>query len=259
MSDLFFLQTKFQHYLLLSDNNIADDIVETEKVSTEVRLGIYNNAYRSRLIEAFAANYPVIQIYLGHEQFETLANEYIDRYPSHYRSIRWFGDRLELFLQENEPYKNHSYLSELANVEWVMTLVFDAHDSDVATLDTLNRIPPESWIDMRLIPHPSMHLIQSSWNTIPVWDAITREESPDEISKNAAPITWIFWRNDLINYFYSLTNDEACAIKALCKELTFGDICEALCEWIDENEVAVRAASLLKGWITSGLIAEIKY
>jgi len=259
MKDLLTLQNKFQEHLLHSQNDIFNYIVSTEKVPIDIRLSIYSHAYRSRLLEALATNYPIMQVYLGHEQFEELGNAYIDRYPSHFRSIRWFGDQLENFLRENTPYSDFPYLSELAKVEWTMTLVFDAANSDVVKLEHLGSISPECWIDMRLLVHPSAHLISLSWNVVPIWQALSKDESPCELLQSDMPIPWIFWRSNLINQYCSLTNDEASALDAMLKGNTFGDVCEVLCQFVDEKEVAMRAASLLKGWISAGLIAEIKY
>lgn len=259
MKSLLTLQNKFQEHLLHSQNDIFNYIVNTEKVPTDVRLSIYSHAYRSRLLEALASNYPSMQLYLGSEQFETLGNAYIDRYPSHFRSIRWFGDQLENFLRENKPYNDFPYLSELAKVEWIMTLVFDAANNDVVILENLTSIPPECWVDMHLQAHPSAHLIQLSWNVVPIWQALSQDESPCELLQSDMPISWFFWRSNLINQYCSLTNDEASALDAMLKGNTFGEICEVLCHFVDEKEVAMRAASLLKGWISAGLIAEIKY
>lgn len=259
MSELFTLQNKFQEHLLTSDNEIFHDIVSTEKVPTDVRLSIYSEAYRSRLLEALATNFSVLQIYLGHEQFEALAYEYIDMFPSHFRSIRWFGDHLENYLQENEPYSDYPYLAELAKIEWTQTIVFDAMNSDVVTQELLGKIPPESWVDMCFDVHPSVHLLQLSWNTVSIWQALSQEESPEELRKSDMPVTWMFWRQNLINYYCSLTSDEEFAFVAVLKGKSFGEICEGLCDFVDEEEVAMRAASLLKGWIAADLITKIKY
>src|SRR3990167_11289209 len=95
------LQTQFQDYLLNSNPLFRKCIVTTKKIPAEARLAIYSNAYRSRLIEALAANYPVLQTYLGCEQFEELGQAYLHACPSSFRSIRWFGDQLVNFLNEH--------------------------------------------------------------------------------------------------------------------------------------------------------------
>lgn len=259
MTGLLTLQTTFQEHLLQLETDIFNYIINTENVPADVRLSIYSHAYRSRLLEALASNYPILQIYLGSEQFDMLGNSYIDRYPSHFRSIRWFGDQLENFLRENIPYSDFPYLSELAKVEWTMTVVFDAADSTLINLENLGSIPPECWVDMRLLAHPSAHLIQLSWNVVPIWQALCEDESPPELFQSDTTTSWIFWRSNLINQYCSLTNDEASAFAVMLKGSTFGDICDVLCQFLDEKDVALRAASLLNGWISAGLISEIIY
>lgn len=259
MSDLLNLQDKFHHYLLKGHVEFQKLIVSTEKVPAETRLAIYSNAYRFRLLEALASNYSVLSVYLGEEIFKKMAFDYIDQYPSHYRSIRWFGDQLANFLNNHHEYNEFPYLSELAQFEWSMTLVFDAADSAILQIEEIAHIPPESWINMRLRAHPSTHRINLSWNVVQIWEAILEGQSPPESVQNPSQIPWILWRRDLINRFSSLTEDEAWAIDAVLKELTFGEICEGLCQWVEEQDAGMHAASLLKGWIQSGLLAEVKF
>ena len=236
-----------------SDLAIQKDIISTEKVSANIRLKIYSDAYQSRLVEALASNYPILQTYLGDEHFEELSHAYINKYPSHFRSIRWFGDQLEHFLMEHPDYHTFPYLAELAKLEWTMTLTFDAADSCLVEIEDMMNLSPESWVDMRLIAHPSTRLVNFSWNVVQIW-----QDSSQKPEKNQTPTSWIFWRKDLVNQYCSLPIDEAFALDAMLKGMTFGEICEGLCQWIDEQKAAERAASLLKGWISSGLIAEVK-
>src|SRR5690348_15127611 len=104
MNHLMNLQNKFQSYLITADCDINVEIEETKKVSAETRLGIYRDAYRFRLIDALASNYPILQKYLGDDAFQELALLYIDAHPSLFRSIRWFGNQLENFLRKHEKY-----------------------------------------------------------------------------------------------------------------------------------------------------------
>ncbi len=258
MSELFLLQNKFQEYLLNSKNDISNHIIETETVSANTRLFIYSNAYRSRLLKALAANYPVMQAYLGHEQFKTLSHTYIDTYPSHSRSIRWFGDQLENFLRENVSFNHLPYLAELAKVEWTMTLVFDSANASVVTLEVFKHIPAKCWVDMRLIAHPSVHSIHLSWNVVPIWHAISQKKLPENFLQSESQVAWILWRKDLIHYYCSLAHDEVCALDAMLKGFSFGEICKLLCQWMDEQDVAMRAAALLKEWIINGWVAGIE-
>jgi len=258
MNGLMNLQNKFQAYLMLSDCCIKDEIVGTGKVPVEVRLEIYGNAYRSRLVEALASNYPMLQIYLGDEQFEELGHAYMNANPSIFRSIRWFGDQFENFLNQHSDCQSYPYLAELAKLEWTMTLTFDATDHCLITMEDISNLSPEAWTDMRLIAHPSAHLIEFSWNVVQIWQDLSQEKIPVDPIQNEIPISWVFWRKDLVNQYCSLPQDESFAMNAMLKGMTFGEICEGLCQWVNEDEAAMRAASLLKGWIVSGLISEVQ-
>ena len=68
---------------------------------------------------------------------------------------------------------------------------------------------------------------------------------------------FVLWRNGLTSQFSSLSEDEAWAIDAMIKGLTFGELCEGLCQWVDEEEAGMHAASLLKGWIMMGFITAV--
>jgi len=258
MTNLMNLQNKFQSYLVNLDSNIKSDIEETKKVSATTRLQIYSNAYRFRLIDALSSNYPMMQKYLGDDSFHELALLYIDAYPSTFRSIRWFGDQLEIFLRDHNKYNELPYLAELSKLEWHMTLTFDAPDYEVIDIEEIKQIPPDVWAIMRFIPHPSVYLLDFQWNVIQIWKNLSEDSHPDEPMKYDISIPYIFWRKDLINQYCSLPQDERYAIDSMMNGHTFGEICEGLCQWVDEQHAALRAASLLKGWINSGLISAIE-
>ena len=55
-------------------------------------LGIYQHAYRARLVAALRDNHEVLALALGDDAFDAIAQAYIDAHPSRFASIRWFGD-----------------------------------------------------------------------------------------------------------------------------------------------------------------------
>ncbi len=244
------LQNNFQEYLMQEKQDIKQSIMSTEKVSAEMRLAIYGEAYRSRLHEALEASYPALKKYLGEEEFEKLCYRYIDANPSVYRSIRWYGDQLAQFLKD-------PFLSELATLEWTLALVFDAKGGSVFQLQAMSALSPDSWADMKFIMHSSVYRLNFSWNTMQIWQKLMEEVSPPTLKKNARSEGWILWRQELTSRYASLPQDEAWGLDALLNGATFGELCEGLCEWVAEEEVALRAASLLKGWITAGLIVDV--
>ena len=69
---------------------------------------------------------------------------------------------------------------------------------------------------------------------------------------------WLIWREQLVTRFRSMQIDEQRSFDAMCEGGHFNEVCEALAPLMSEDEVPLRIASLLKGWITQGLISGIE-
>ncbi|HAT8907783.1 TPA: DUF2063 domain-containing protein [Legionella pneumophila subsp. pneumophila] len=258
MKSLLTLQAQFQEFIYSGQGSIKESIVPTKLVSTETRLNIYKDGYRLRLIECLAANYPALYAYLGTEEFEKLSARYIDSYPSAYRSIRWYGDRLPELIKKYYA-KSCYYLYELAELEWKMTLAFDAADDTVLNVEEMAAVPPESWAEMGFVLHSSVHRLDFCWNVFSLWQALVNNLEIPELKDSPAATGWVLWRgqNYIIQY-YSLSEEEAWALDALIQGSSFGAICEGLCQWMPAEEVGMKAASYLKNWIQNGLLSQCR-
>lgn len=257
MTELSNLQDQFQCFIRSGESEISDAIVPTESVSVATRLGIYRDAYKLRLIESLTTSFPALHSYLGTEEFQKLCCAYIDNHPSSYRSIRWYGDALSAYVKKyyDKPY---SYLSELADFEWNMTLAFDAADDAVLRVEDMANVAPESWADLQFTLHSSVMRLNYSWNTIPIWQALINDHELPQWNKSAHPVPWVLWRSpDYMIQFYSLSEAEAWALDAIIQGGSFGALCDGLCQWIPMEEVGMRAASYLKNWIQSGFLSQL--
>jgi len=258
MNNLIALQKQMQNHLLSGDTIINESIVKTEKVTRERRLAIYREAYQIRLVDSLASNFPCLLIYIGRDAFNKIGLAYLDTFPSTYRSIRWFGDKLPNFLHDFYD-EEHAYIAELAEFEWKLTLSFDANDTDILMIEQMAAVPPEAWAEVTFTAHPSLQRMNFFWNSVAIWQALSEEENPEPPIKNTSPAAWVLWRHDFINHFYELEQDEAWAMDALLAAANFGELCEGLCQWHNPDVVGMRAATLLKKWIQSGLLASLNY
>jgi hypothetical protein len=68
-------------------------------------------------------------------------------------------------------------------------------------------------------------------------------------------VRWLLWRRELKNYFRSLDAVEGTALDAAWRDLTFAEICAAMTEWLPEEQIPLRAATLIGTWADSGIIA----
>jgi len=258
MSELEQLQSGFQAYLMNNANGAAFTrfIVDDGKVSVEKRLGIYFDAYRLRLIEALSAAYPKLKMLLGDDLFNTVARAYISDYPSVYRNIRWYGDKLQLHLLFTLP--QHPIAAEMANFEWALALAFDAEDVAELKLQDLAAIPTGDWGALQFSFQPAMQLVPLHWNTVAVWKALDAEEVPPAPSEHDHYATWLIWRSDLNPQFRSLTEAESAALQMAMRGASFAEICANLEIELSADEAMLTAAQYLAGWIENGLISEVK-
>jgi hypothetical protein len=257
LRDLYQIQNEFQQFLLDKPSIIETQIVSSAKVPASQRLDIYRDAYFLRFLEVLTQDFPLLYTVLGDDKFEQLAREYINNFPSTYRSIRWFDKNLAHFMYDNEKYLQQPYLAEIAAFEWALTEAFDASDSVSIEVNTIAAIPFDKWPEMDFKLHPSLRRLKLQWDIIPLWSAF--QESKPLIMPEKFEITsdWLIWRNGYDIQFGSLLIEEATMLDAMAAGEKFNAICEKLCEWINEEEVALYTAGLLKRFIMDGLISNV--
>ncbi len=248
--DLASLQRAFQRHVLTGDPDISQCVAGTKSASVQQRLQVYSDAYRLRLIDAMAHNYPRLQELLGGEQFAHLASEYLQANPSQTSSVRWLGDRLSSFLQTRE---STALFADLARWEWAVATAFDAQD--VAAIDShaLASIAPDAWPGLRFRFHPSMQLLETRSNAAAVFKALTEGSSVPELCIESSQ-RWLLWRQDFTPRYRSLPDDELAALRTARGRGTFEQICESLAGFHEQDEVPLRAITLLKTWLGEELL-----
>jgi hypothetical protein len=251
------LQYSLQTHLLGEPSAIAEAIVDAPPLPALERLGIYRNAYQVRLIDALDNTYPVLHAVLGDEDFFALGEAFVAAHPSIHRSIRWYGSELADYLDAAPPYAEQPIFSELALLEWTLAAVFDSADAEPVRRAALAAVDAAAWSELTFEFHPSLRRLSLQWNTVAVWRAMSRDETPPDPECADHPVPWLLWRQDLQNYFRSMTADEAAALDAALNGGSFGDLCEALNAHLPVDEIPPRAASLLGLWTDSGIIVAI--
>ena len=251
------LQREMQRDLFGSASTISGSIAETAPLATEARLGIYRHAYVSRLVETLTDHYPVLHAILGDEDFETLCTSFVRAYPSVHRSIRWYGREIADFLGSHPPFQEQPILAEIARFEWTLAEAFDAADAGIIGRTALESVQPAEWADLTFSFHPSVRRLAFEWNTVAAWKAVTADTDPPQPERSPEAVEWLLWRRDLENYFRSLDPVEATSLDAAARGCSFAEICGGLTEHLPDDEVPLRAASLIATWLESGLLTSL--
>ena len=250
------LQKEFMAFLREDEPQIGERVVRQGKVDNETRLGIYRNAYHVRLRETIETDHSELGTYLGDNLFEQMVEGYIQHYPSHFRSLRDFSERLPQFLSEQAPFSDHPVLADLARFERFLLYAFDAANTDTASLQDLIDIPAEQWPVLQLRFHPSLQLFRCHSNAVEIWQTLKAEQTPPP----AEPLNacWLLWRNpERLTEFRSIETAELSMLEGFLQGQNFAEICEGLLAYFEEEAVGPFAVETLSQWLNSQLVKEL--
>ncbi len=251
------LQQQFQHSVLARNRSIGPELVGSAGPVLDARLGAYVEGYRSRLVEALGTTYPALKATLGGELFEQRMREYIESTPSRHYSVRYYGGAVEGLMAAEGGGSMRAVLAELARWEWLLAEVFDAPDDSSLTVDELGAVAPESWAGATFSLRSCVRRIDMNSNAVDYWRAAKELCAAPAALATDSPTQWLLWRRGTATLFRSVDPIEAMALDAARAGLSFGAVCERMAGCVEEMQVAMRAASLLRGWISEELIAGV--
>jgi hypothetical protein len=251
------LQQSFQNRVLRHRRGIESQLNDAQGEDFEPRLNAYVGGYRTRLIEALAATYPALKFTLGADEFEQEMRLYIDSSHSRRFSIRYYGADVAQWISSSVTLGwEGTALAELARWEWTLADVFDAPDDDPLTVEDLSKVVPERWPTLSFSLRACVHRFDSRTNAVEWWRAANRLcEKPTALSKTS-PSRWLIWRRGVTTLFRSLDSIEAELLAEVRRGATFGAICERVARSVGEDQSALRAASMLRGWLAEEIIRE---
>ena len=263
MSALAELQRALQRHVLHAGEGTTSEraanafVVADARASAQRRLGVYAHAYRARLREVLAKDYPGLRALAGEDAFDAIARDYIAATPSHHPNARWYGARLAAFLREDPRWKGHPQFAEMAALDWAFGLAFDAADTRSVAFDELAAVAPQDWPALRFTLHPALQRLSFGHNVAAIRRALDRGEALPALERFEAPQPHAVWRSELIVRHRRLSDDEAMLLGRAADGASFADLCEALTAAQPPESVALHAATLLRTWVSDGWIASV--
>ena len=256
MNTLRNLQDEFLNYLLDNSSiNIVEHIESTPRRSAVQRMAFYGNAYILRLKEALRTDYERLHCYLGDELFDSLMQHYIERYPSHHPSLRYFSQHMVVLVEQLEPFKQYPEIAEIARIEQCFADSFDAADHSSVSLNQLAELDPSAAAGLTLRFDDTVQLLPQRYNSFQIWQALANEETPPE--KTSSDTTWLIWRKDLVSLYRALEEAELAVLTLAMAGGCFADQCEVLLEYFNEQETPLKAVGYLQQWISDEMVVEL--
>jgi putative DNA-binding protein len=255
MSGLQAYQRAFQARVLSLEHGVEASLLGNKNDDFPARLDAYVLGYRARLVEALAVTYPVLKVMLGEDEFDCHMREFIDRTPSVYYSVRYYGAALPAHLRILHPGESGRTLAELASWEWTLAAVFDAPNDAPVACASLIALRSDAWPTLSFGLRASVRRVRTRTNAITWWRAAQGLcERPPQLA-DRSPVQWLLWRQGMTPRFRSLDALEAQLLDAGDRGADFGALCAIIAESEDSAEAAVRAAGLLRNWVAEELIA----
>jgi hypothetical protein len=218
------------------------------RLTAAERLGIYRYAYRARLVECLADDYPVLEKTIGRERFETLADAYIEAHPSTHPNLNCFGLRFASFLDA----RGERFASDLARLEWAMVEVVHAKEPMPLPVAELEALSPDQWPTVRLSPSPTLRFLEFAHPVNRHLQDIRegRAASVPSPSWSATAVyrqRYVIWRMDF-------TRAMADVLSALIDGRTLGEALDAL-----ESHAIVEGDVMawFRAWVSSGFFERI--
>ena len=253
------LQTAFQDAILGETDEILAVIMPSRQLDSATRFAIYADAYRSRLAEFVANDYPVLHYVLGDEDFGALVAAYIDTTPSHHRNARFYAQDLPEFLRLHAPWDAIRTLAELASLERALSDAFDAADSSTLDAAALTAIAAEDQPRLSFTFHPSFALLMVMRGTAACYEAAV-EGLAVPMPQDNGEETILVWRAPSLEPFYRLLDeDEALALSTANSGGSLDEICGLLSLRHDPATAAGLAALFLGRWFGDGLVNALSY
>ena len=166
-------QTSFAHALLSAELPCPTGLTTWNGSDPTLRFAVYRNNVMVSLIDALADTYPVVQTLVGEEFFRAMAREFAQNNPPRSAIMAYYGRDFADFIAVLPPAASVPYLADVARLEMARVMAYYAADVAAIQPQVLQAALTESQqlLSLRLVLHPSVHVIQSSFAIFSVWAA----------------------------------------------------------------------------------------
>ena len=230
-------------------------VLPSSRLSSLERLDIYRQAYRARLVECLADDYPVLQHALGETSFETLCHGYIEQHPSRSPNLNFFGRHMASFCRERSD-ERAELSADLATLEWAMVEVLHAAPAARLSLEELASIAPAAWVTARFAPSATVRVFEFGYPVGAYLQSVRMDEDPDlpgpswsatAVFRDGATI----WRMDLSRAMHTL-------LRSLFRGDPLGTAFDLLAETgLVTDDQAPEVMRWFRDWVGHGIFGSI--
>jgi hypothetical protein len=234
---------------------VARVVLPSSRLSSVERIGVYHDAYRARLVECLADDYPALAHALGEAAFEELCLAYVFAHPSRSPNLNAFGRHMSAFCRSKSGSLSEMH-ADLAALEWAMVEVIHTGDAERLSEEALSKIPLPQWARARFAQSDAVRVLEFAYPVNAYFQAFNTGEEPP-LPERAWSATAVFrdgatiWRMDMSPPMHAL-------LSALFAGSTLGDALDALASSgsVGENDAPL-LIKWFRDWVRYGFFSGI--
>jgi hypothetical protein len=233
-----------------------ESVIEPSKeLTSRQRLTIYSNMYFWRLIEVLEGDFSACTHVLGASAHDVW-KDFVAGYPSRHYRLTPLGKHVSEFFDSRTDLADGRFLSDLARLEYLKEVVFEAEPSPVLE-GGLQALAPEEWAQARLTPIAAFGLMKTDYPVNPFFQALLDDDAPDvPAPETSYTLVWrqnnAVWRSSLNRYQYTI-------LTALRAGETLGDALERCADFddFDPNDMLPFIGEWFAEWTTDRVFAKL--
>jgi len=231
----------------------ARHIHQPPQGTLESRWHIYASGYLARIVETLEHDYPAVKRALGNVHFEALTERYLAAHSPRSFDLRYAGDRLASFLEQDPVTAKLPFLPDLAKLEWHLSEAFVAKDPEPLLWSVLQTMAPEAVSDLRLVLNPGTAVIRSDWPIIDIRSL--KDKSDDEVSLGVEgrPSIVLVYRYELQARCRNLDEEDARFIEAAAEGTSLAELQTAQVDDGDDPDTVQRLLERFRRLVDEGL------
>jgi len=165
------IQLAFKDGLLGGDEEALIQQIEGDGLDPRARLAVYRHHVLTTLTAALEAVYPVVCRLVDRRFFAYAADTFIRRHPPTGPCLAEYGAAFPDFLAGFPPCEGHSYLGDVARLEWAIHQASETPQAAPLNRSRLDAVAPADMSRLTFAMDPTLTFLASPWPVDTIWRA----------------------------------------------------------------------------------------
>ncbi len=176
-----------QFQIQLSDRILGEpggrvSAVESEKYASAI--DIYRNNYRGGLASCLRSSYTNLEKVIGEDGFNIISKRFVRENPPQASNINLYGEEFSEFLMTESQLKDHPYLKDFTQFEWVWNRILYAPGEDPLARELLGEIAARDPSEVAFRFRSGCEWFYSEYPILNIWNDVQEgDETRFDVNK----------------------------------------------------------------------------